>query len=492
MLNLSSSGSRGRAGHRRPRGAWLSVVAVAGVLALGVPTASVAAVRAGSQPTAAQPAPAQATPAQTTRQYVIWSWARAISFAQQAATIGLYGPDQLVSVTKVTPTFFAIVAVNNDTVYSTGWVDTRVGPAILTVPPTTATFSVQSVDIWGDTIPLNISTTSPGTYALVPPGFTGTLPAGLTKVTIPYPVTFFNIRADKYHDNVNEIAQANAFRAGVRLTTLAKYEADHNAGAVEVLPPRAFAFSFKAAQIAAATLAPTAYLRYTQRVVANPTTLPLSTSELQLAAAFNKDFAAALQARRNGNPVPLARIDAAVRTTVPMISAAWTNDTGPTNWIHQTNFAQWGTDYLARAAGTNYLQWSNSPSSAGYYNAFKDGTGRPLNGARPGYYQLTFPASNIPDAKRFWSVTAYTNFTVAPLPTGTDKFLVASYTPGLVTNPDGSITITIAPTKPAGVPTANWLPAWRAPFNLMLRVYGPTGNTATTTTYTPPAITHIG
>ena len=38
---------------------------------------------------------------------------------------------------------------------------------------------------------------------------------------------------------------------------------------------------------------------------------------------------------------------------------------------------------------------------------------------------------------------------------------------------------------------ANWLPVWRAPFNLMLRVYGPTGNTATTTTYTPPAITHV-
>ena len=30
-----------------------------------------------------------------------------------------------------------------------------------------------------------------------------------------------------------------------------------------------------------------------------------------------------------------------------------------------------------------------------------------LNGARRGYYQLTFSASQIPDAKRFWSITAY-------------------------------------------------------------------------------------
>ena len=485
MLNLSSSGS-GRAGHRRPRGAWLGVLAAAGIVALGVPTASVAAVRAGSQPAAAQ-----ATAAQTTRQYVIWSWPRAISYAQQVGTIAAHGADQLLGAAKITPTFRAIVAVNDDTIYSTGWVDTRLGPAILTVPPTTATFSVQMADVWGDTIPVNIPTDRPGTYALTPPGFKGTLPPGVTKVTDPYPIAFFNIRADKYHNNVNDIPAATAFRANVRMTTLAKYEADHNAGAVSIQPPRTFAFSFKAAEIAAATLTPTAFLRYTQRVVANPTTVPLSTSELHLAAAFNRDFAAALQARRNGNPVPLARIDAAVRATVPAISAAWTNATGPTNWIHQDNFAQWGTDYLARAAGTNYLQWSNSPSAAGYYNAFKDGTGRPLNGARRGYYQLTFSASEIPDAKRFWSITAYTNFFVAPLRTGTKKFLVASYTPGLVTNPNGSITITMAPTRPAGVPMANWLPVWRAPFNLMLRVYGPTGNTATTTTYTPPAITHV-
>ena len=78
MLDLSSSGSRGRAGHHRPwlsrlalavppRGAWLSVIAVAGLiagaLALSVPTASVAAERAAgaqqagsaAQATAARP-----------------------------------------------------------------------------------------------------------------------------------------------------------------------------------------------------------------------------------------------------------------------------------------------------------------------------------------------------------------------------------------------------------------------------------------------------
>ena len=47
MLNLLSSDSSGRAEPRPPRGAWLSIVAmaVAGALALGAPAAHAAGVR---------------------------------------------------------------------------------------------------------------------------------------------------------------------------------------------------------------------------------------------------------------------------------------------------------------------------------------------------------------------------------------------------------------------------------------------------------------
>ena len=100
MMNLSSSGSRGRAGHRRARGARLRAVAVAGVvagaLALGVPTASVAAVRAaGSQ----RHRSAGRTAAQTTQQYVIRFWPRYMTytqnrlFASTASQLPLLGPN---------------------------------------------------------------------------------------------------------------------------------------------------------------------------------------------------------------------------------------------------------------------------------------------------------------------------------------------------------------------------------------------------------------
>jgi hypothetical protein len=64
------------------------------------------------------------------------------------------------------------------------------------------------------------------------------------------------------------------------------------------------------------------------------------------------------------------------------------------------------------------------------------------------------------------------------------KCAVASYTPGLDTAGDGSVSIVMAVNKPADVPEANWLPIPRGPFNILLRAYGPQ-NAAT---YVPPQI----
>ena len=50
---------------------------------------------------------------------------------------------------------------------------------------------------------------------------------------------------------------------------------------------------------------------------------------------------------------------------------------------------------------------------------------------------------------------------------------VASYTPGLVTAQDGSVSIVIGGGQAKGIPQAIWLPIPNGPFSLMLRAYGP-------------------
>ena len=314
----------------------------------------------------------------------------------------------------------------------------------------------------------------------------------MTKVTIPKetPFTIWNVRSDKYSSTGQDmIAEANAFRTSVRMTPLANYQVDPTAGATKVLPvfPN-FAFSFKLAEDLLATRTPSLFLRSLQRAVANSGTTPMTASDIRLSREFDQQFAAAQQAARRGNPVPLARIHAAVREAYAAIVHRWRSHVGATNWIHFDNIADWGTAYLDRAAANEYCQGCNNAAAAGYWMAFDDGNGRRLNGARHSY-QLHLTADQLPDAKRFWSLTAYTPGTIALIRNPIDKYLVARYTPGLQYNPDGSLTIHMSVTKPRNVPEANWLPIRRGPFEVALRVYGPTGNTAVGAGYIPPGIT---
>lgn len=69
-------------------------------------------------------------------------------------------------------------------------------------------------------------------------------------------------------------------------------------------------------------------------------------------------------------------------------------------------------------------------------------------------------------------MTSYTPEYIELVPNALDKYVVASYTPGLVTAEDGSITIYAQADQPK-TNTANWLPVPKGHFSLLFRVYGP-------------------
>ena len=100
---------------------------------------------------------------------------------------------------------------------------------------------------------------------------------------------------------------------------------------------------------------------------------------------------------------------------------------------------------------------------------------------------MTFAGDTMPDYSRFFSVTAYTPDDIELVENSYNKYLVASYTPGLVVSADGSITIYVQSKPPTAAPIANWLPVPVGPFNLMLRIYGPNGS-AKDGSYIPPGI----
>ena len=193
------------------------------------------------------------------------------------------------------------------------------------------------------------------------------------------------------------------------------------------------------------------------------------------------------------------------RAAHDLIINDYLNNTGETNWITYENIGHWCANNpddfcpnpdpgsslaVQRSSITEFIQYANDHEAAAYFHAFKDGDGSPLNGTDPNGYVLTFSPQEIPATNRFWSLTAYTPNAIELVPNSANKYLVASYTPDLQKNADGSISIYMSRQLPPGVPAANWLPIPPGPFNVMLRDYGPLGSVLEGT-YVPPPIEKV-
>jgi hypothetical protein len=409
----------------------------------------------------------------------------------QATVNHLAGPVEMGPECKV------VVAFNDDTIYTTTFLDLSTGPEILTLPTYPNIYSILQLDVFGNVFktPLSISPPSDGgSYGLVGPGYTGSLPTGVTKVELPYDSSVFILRVDKYSpQGENQIEAARTFQANLLLQSLNAYDptCQHvQCGKTFIAPVSNYAPSVKLMADEGLRFAPEAFLTTLQEAMASPSTTPLAEADHALIHAFNVRFYAAKQlVDRDSSPLS-DLLRGAQAAHVALINR-WQSHRGPTNWIHFNNVGHWGTNYLDRAALTEYIQFGNDRTAAYYADAFVDGGGVPLNGGQFAY-TITFAQDQLPQAKRFWSMTAYTPEYIELVPNPLNKYVVASYTPGLVTAADGSITIYVQAAEPAITSRiANWLPVPPGPFSLMFRVYGPEG-TARAGTYVPPKIHRVG
>jgi hypothetical protein len=400
-------------------------------------------------------------------------------------------PDRLVGPIRVSPIYHYVVAVNVDTLYVSTFLDLTAQPVVLTIPATmppltSSSYSILMLDPYGDLLPASASIPkAPGIYALIGPGgFTGTLPEGATRITLPLNYSTLIFRADKFSPTgENQIKQADAFRRSLKSQTLSDYMKNPKGGRTLILPEAFFSVPFKTTADDLIAHDPIAFLRQLQRAVESPKTPPFSPYEQALSNRFNSLFA-----NRHVNRSEFSDGARAAHESILdcyLTHADWTRT--PTDWIHFTNIGDWGSQVIERSSITEFIQYANGIKTAAYYHVFKDVNGNPLDGSNPRGYVLTFPAGQLPEAMRFWSLTAYTPEAIELVDNPADKYAVASYTPGLQPNTDGSLSIYMARQLPVGVPMANWLPIPPGAFNLMLRVYGPKGTVADNA-YVPPGI----
>jgi len=474
--------------------ARLQLCLLSGLTAAGLGSQSLA----NAQDIHAKQAISQRDAFTTTAAYVVQFYPLWFTYYQSkiANTNRIAGPD------RISPIYHIVVAINDDTLYGSSFLDLMAQPMILKVPATTAAYSVLTLDPFGDIFESGIPSQPPGTsllattYALTGPGFAGVLPAGVTPIPMPLDFSELIFRADKFSPSgEDQIAQASQFRAGLFTQPLCAYlnqpcPAGVPAGGTALIVPEiATAAPFKTAADALIAKDPITFLKQLQTAVAAPNTPPLSPAEQALSDHFDSLFGDGNNF--NGNAKKNEFI-AGAQAAHDLILENYLTHTGTTNWIHFTNIGAWGDHVIDRASITEFIQYGNGISTAAYYHTFRDGRGFPLDGSNPHGYVLTFPNGGQPEASRFWSVTAYTPDSIELIDNPANKYVVASYTPGLQTNTDGSLSIYMTRTLPDGVPPANWLPIPRRSFNIMLRVYGVVpSSTVADDTYVPPGIDKI-
>jgi hypothetical protein len=156
-------------------------------------------------------------------------------------------------------------------------------------------------------------------------------------------------------------------------------------------------------------------------------------------------------------------------TAAKLVSGMKTLGTMVNGWMFSTKMGVYGTDYLGRAVTTAFGLGANRPQDAIYPTSEVDANGKPYDGSNK--YVMHFDKGQMPPALGFWSLTMYNGqyfFVDNPL----NRYTLSSRTK-FVTNADGSVDMYLQSDSPGKAKEANWLPAPKGKFILMLRLYWP-------------------
>jgi hypothetical protein len=384
----------------------------------------------------------------------------------------------------------AVTAPNADTLYTTAFFDVSNEPWVFSIPDMGDRYYLMPMlDGWTDVFQVPGKRTTGGkaqSYAITGPRWSGTLPAGVTEYKSPTGIVWILGRI-YCTGTPDDYAKVHALQDKFSLVPLSSYgkpytplpgEVDNNLDMKTGVRDQVDAMDVNT------------YFNYLARLMkTNPPAAedaPMVAKMAKIGLVPGQDFDAS----------KLGAFDKEAIKAVPKLAQVkimeYFKQAGkPVNgWMFTTKTGVYGTQYLDRALITAIGLGANRPQDAVYPTGEKDADGNDFDGASKKYV-VHIDKGQMPPVDGFWSFTMYdAKYFFVPNPI--NRYTLSSRNK-FVTNPDGSVDLYLQADSPGKAKEANWLPAPRAKFIPMLRLYWPkeTPPSIIDGTWTPPPVKQV-
>jgi len=383
--------------------------------------------------------------------------------------------------------FKSVTAPNADTLYTSAFFDVSQEPWVLSVPDMgDRYYLLPLLDGWTDVFQVPGKRTTGGKaqkYVITGPNWSGTLPPDLTEYKSPTGIVWLLGRL--YCTGTPEdYAKVHALQDKFSLVPLSSYdkpytpvpgEVDNNLDMKTAVRDQVDALNVND------------YFNYLARLLkTNPPAAadgPMVEKMKAIGIVPGQDF----------DPSKLGVFDKEAIKAVPKLAQVkimeyFKHAAEPVNgWTYLTkDVGVYGTNYIQRALVTAIGLGANRPQDAIYPTSPKDADDHEYDGNK--HYVMHFDKGQFPPVNGFWSLTMY-NADYFFVPNPLNRYTLSQRNK-FATNADGSVDLYLQADSPGKAKEANWLPAPKAKFIPMLRLYWPkdTPPSIIDGTWKPPAI----
>lgn len=386
-----------------------------------------------------------------------------------------------------TADFREVVRPNFDTLYSSAWLDLTQEPMIISAPDTNGRYYLLPIlDMWSEVFAApgkRTSGTQAASWALVPKGWSGTLPQGVQRIESPTAYVWIIGRTQT--NGPKDYEAVYKVQSGYAITPLSQWGKETQ--------PIEFKFDstvdMKTPPLVQVNTMPAAkYFSYGAELMkVNP---PHSTDWSQVARLKRIGIEPGKSFDFEGaSPEVQAGLTRAASDGLKlMVEKLPTLARVVNGWQMNTDtMGVFGNFYLKRAIVAMVGLGANQPEDAIYPLCIADSDGKPLEGSNK--YILHFSKEELPPVEAFWSITMYDHegFQVA---NSLNRFAIGDRDK-LKFNADGSLDIYIQADSPGADKESNWLPSpAEGKLGITMRLYAPKPQ-ALDGRWNPPAVKKV-